>query len=285
MIRTVMVDTTPLPILDYNYSIKRNAVVDNTMNLPGEETVVGGEYMVSGSFTAAYRPELFNPIVNNSILGQSTGGVSSTFPTHIITMGDTNQSWSFASCALTGCSISSKSKELSKITIDWIGLYKLPTAIPMIQPSYDFSPSLFYNTSINGMKCKGLTIDIRREISADDYILGSEYSQTLYQSSNLTIGGTINLQTYDYDMLDKLITTTDESTWDTPSTTKVNNIEWGTITTTFRNFTGTANTGSITIDHVKLIEGSVNVNGRQKIEKNLNWKSTSTSTSGILITP
>ena len=173
------------------------------------------------------------------ILGQTGGGVSETFTHYELTMGNEfDKSWTFASCALTYCDISMQSGQYSKCTFEWVGTYKKPTNTTITQADYTKEPTLFYNAYINDIKCRGITFRIDRPISAEDYILGSEYTQSLFQSSNLTIGGTINLANKEYNLLDDVLYTTDEASWNTDDP-KINKTLVGNLTIKFRNPAGT----------------------------------------------
>lgn len=283
-IRGLSIDSTPIPITDGSFKVNRNLITEEALSIPGEPTIYGGLYNVTGSFSAAYRPQLINPIIEMGILGQTGGGVSNTFTPYEFTMGNEfDKSWTFASCALTSCDISMQSGQYSKCTFEWVGTYKKLTNTTITQADYTKEPTLFYNAYINDIKCRGITFRIDRPISTEDYILGSEYTQSLFQSSNLTIGGTINLANKEYALLDDVLYTTDEASWNTDDP-KTNKTLVGNLTVKFRNPNGTKDLSIIEIDEIHVQDLDVSVTGLQRFEKTVEWRATTTDTGGITFT-
>ena len=283
-IRGLSIDSTPISITDGSFQVNRNLITEEAISIPGEPTIYGGLYNVNGSFSAAYRPQTINPIIEMGILGQTGGGVSETFTHYELIMGNEfDKSWTFASCALTSCDISMQSGQYSKCTFEWVGTYKKLTNTTITQADYTKEPTLFYNAYINDIKCRGITFRIDRPISAEDYILGSEYTQSLFQSSNLTIGGTINLANKEYNLLDDVLYTTDEASWNTDDP-KINKTLVGNLTIKFRNPAGTKDLSIIEIDEIHIQDLDVSVTGLQRFEKTVEWKATTSLTSGIKFT-
>jgi len=283
-IRGLALDTTGIAITDGSYQVNRNLISEDAANIPGEPQIYGGIYAVNGSFSAAYRPQTLNTFIESGILGKTGGGVSDTFTHYDITLGnELDKTWTFASCALTSCEISMQAGQYSKCNFEWIGTYKKLTDTTIPAADYTKEPTLFYNAYLDNIKCRGITFRIDRPLGADDTILGSEYSQSLVQTDNLTVGGTITLSNKDYTLLDEVLYTTDEANWNNDDP-KNNTTYFGDLTVKFRNPAGTIDMCEIYIDEIHVQELDVSVTGLQRFEKTIQWKAKTTDTLGITFT-
>jgi len=283
-IRGLSIDSTPIPISDGSYIVNRNLLTEEAISIPGEPQIYGGLYNVTGAFSTVYRPNLINPFIELGILGKTGGGVSDTFSKYEMTMGNEfDKSWTFASCALTSCDISMEVGQFSRCNFEWIGTYKKPINTIIGEVNYTNEPTLFHNAYIGDIRCRGITFQIDRPISADDNILGSEYSQSLMQSANLTIGGTIKLSNSDYSMMDNVLYTTDEAEWDN-DLPKNNTTYAGDLTIKFRNPSGSKDLCILYLDEIHVQDLNLSVSGLQRFEKTVEWRATTTTTSGIEFT-
>jgi hypothetical protein len=280
-IRGLALNSTGIAITDGSYQVNRNLISEDAANIPGEPTIYGGIYNVNGSFSAAYRPQTLNTFIELGILGKSGGGVADTFTHYDITLGNEfNKAWTFASCALTSCDISMQAGQYSKCNFEWIGTYKKLSDTTIPAADYTHEPTMFYNAYLDNMKCRGITFRIDRPLAADDTILGSEYSQTLVQTDNLTIGGTITLSNADYEMMDNVLYTSDEGAWNNDEA-KNNTTLIGDLTIKFRNPSGTVDLCQIYLDEIHVQDLNVSVTGMQRFEKTVEWRAITTSSSGI----
>lgn len=284
-IRGLAIDSTPIAITEGSYHVDRGLIVEeDSLSIAGEPNIFGGYYTLQGSFSAAYRPQTLNTFIENGILGKTGGGVSETFTHYEMTMGDEHdKSWTFASCALTSCEISMQPGQFSKCNFDWIGTYKKLSDTTLTTPDYSIEPTLFYNAYIDNIRCRGITFRIDRPLIAEDHILGSEYSQTLTQSENLTIGGTITLGNTEYDLMEDVLYTTDEADWDNDDP-KNNTTLIGDLTVKFRNPSGTIDLCTIYLDEIYVQSLDLNVSGMKRFEKTVEWKAKTTNDSGITFT-
>lgn len=284
-IRGLAIGTTPIAITDGSYRVDRNLITEeDAISIAGEPNIFGGFYTVSGTFSAAYRPQTLNTFIEAGLLGQTGGGVSTSYTLYDLTMGDErNNSWSFGSCALTSCDISLQAGQYSKCTFDWVGTHKKVADTTLTTPDYAIEPSLFYNAYISSIKCRGITFRIDRPLTSEDYILGSEYTQSLIQSENLTIGGTITLGNQDYSLMENVLYTTDEANWNNDNP-KNNTTYAGDLTITFRNPSGTKDLCSIYLDEIHVQSLDLSVTGLQRFEKTIEWRAITTDSSGITIT-
>jgi hypothetical protein len=283
-IRGLSIDNTPIAITDGSYHVSRNLITEESVGIAGEPNIYGGMYTVDGSFSAAYRPQTINTFIENGILGKTGGGVSNTHSYYEMTMGnESDKSWTFGSCALTTCEIDMRPGQHSKCTFNWIGTYKKLVDTTLTTPDYTVEPSLFYNAYINGLKCRSITFKIERPLGAEDHILGSEYSQTLTQIDNLTIGGTLTLGDKEYSMMESVLYTSDEANWNNDDP-KNNYTSIGDMTIKFRNPGGTKDLSIIYIDEVHVEKLDLSVSGMQRFEKAVEWRAITTETSGIKFT-
>ncbi len=281
-IRGLSIDTTSIPILGASIDTNRNLLTEESM-APSEVSITGGIYNVSGNFSAGYRPTLINPFIETGLLGKTGGGIADVINYYEITLGDEfNNTNTFASCVLSNCSISVKTKELTKISFDWVGTRKKSTPNPLTSPDYTHEVSIFYNASLGDIKCSSLTLNISRPIGNDDTIIGSEYAQSLFQSDQITVGGNLTIPNKDYALIDKVLTTTDEATWDTIGN-KNNTTYYGEIKILFRNPSGTKDLTTITLSDVYAQQSNISMQGRQRIEKTFDFKAKVTNSTGILI--
>lgn len=283
-VRGLSIDSTPIAITDATYKVDRNLITEDAAAIAGEPTIYGGFYTVNGTFSAAYRPQILNTFIENGILGKTGGGVSDTFTKYEMTLGDEfNKSWTFASCAINSCSISLTAGQFSRCDFEWVGTYKRQTDIVIGEADYTKEPSMFYNAYVSGIKCRGITFNIQRPISPDDYILGSEYTQNLMQSDNLMIGGTITLSNQSYDMMENVLYTNDEANWD-DTNPKNNTTLIGDLTVKFRNPAGNVNLCTIYLNEIHVQDLNVSVSGAKRFEKTVEWRAKTTDSSGILFT-
>jgi len=276
-------NTTSLPILSTNYSTDRNLIIESeSCGVVGEPKIYGGLYTTNGQFSAAYRPQLFNPIIEGGLLGKLGGGIGETFAFYDVSTGDEfGKVWTFASCALTSCEISMRVRNFAQITFDWIGTYKKPLAHVLSTPDHSSSIPIFYNASIAGVKCQGITIKITRPLGNDDHILGSEYTQSIYQNDNLSIEGTIQLSNREYTMLDDLLTTGDEASWNNDDP-KSNLVDLGELSIVMHSPDGYQRLTTITIPHVNAVSGNVSVEGASRFEKTIQWRATTSDLDAIV---
>ena len=283
-VRGLSINSTPIAITEASYQVNRNLITEDAASIAGEPTIYGGFYTVNGSFSAAYRPQTLNTFIEMGILGKTGGGVAESYDKYELTLGDQfDKSWTFGSCALTSCDISMSPGQFSKCNFEWVGTYKKPTDTTIGQADYTKEPTLFYNAYLGDIKCRSITFRIDRPIGVDDYILGSEYTQTLVQSDNLTVGGTLTLTNKDYAMMDDVLYTSDEANWDNDDP-KNNTTHIGDLTVKFRNPGGTVDLCEIYLDEIHVQDLNVSVTGQQRFEKTVEWRAKTTTTNGITFT-
>ncbi len=293
---------TSLPITDYSFNVNRNLIAEKAMNVAGEPKIYGGTYGASGSLSAAYRPSEFATIIAHGILSKTSwssgtaSGIgdfaeaSSGYKNfYNICAGDEfGNVITFASCAFTSCELSLRAGEMGKISFNWVGVKKAASDGTISTPSYAGDIPIFYNAVLKVgaadtlIKVTGITLKINRPLSSDDYVIGSEYTQSIIQSDSCTVEGTLNLSNKEFALLQSAITTGDEANWDDLDELKTNTVNLGKLSIQFNNPAGTGdNLGGLYITKMMLNTTDVSVNGRQKFDKTINFRCETTSTSGI----
>jgi hypothetical protein len=280
-IKGLALNSTSLPILSTNFSTDRNLLIEESCGSVGEPKIYGGNYTTNGQFSAAYRPEIFNTYIQNGLLGNTSGGVGESFSFYDVSTGDQyGKVWTFASCAITSCELSVRTKDFAHITFDWIGTYKKPLAYTLSAPDNTKEIPIFYNATIQGIKCTGVTIKITRPLGNDDNILGSQYTQSLYQNANLNIEGSISLSNRDYTYIDDIITTGDEANWNNDDP-KSNVVSLGQLVINLHNPSGTKRLTTITLPNINAVNTEVSTEGQSRFEKSIKWRATTSNTSAI----
>lgn len=295
-----------LPITDFSFNVNRNPITEKAMNVSGEPKIYGGTYGVTGSLAAAYRPTEFSTIIAHGVMSktswssgassgigdfaESTNGYKNFFN---IACGDEYGNIStFASCAFTSCELSLRSGEMGKVTFNWVGVKKADANPASIStPSYSEDIPIFYNAvlQIGGALAKitGITVRINRPLSSDDYVIGSEFTQSIIQSDSCTVEGTLNLSNKEYAKIQTAITcgdgtNDDEAEWDQLDEAKSNAINMGVMSLQFNNPSGSGTAlGGIYLTNMMISTTDVSVTGRQRFEKTLNFRCQTTDTTGI----
>ena len=288
-----------LPITDFSFNVARNPISEKAMNVAGEPKIYGGTYGVTGSLSAAYRPAEFATIITDGLMCKGTGGASAAGIGDFaeatsgykcffdLTCGDEfGNTSSFASCAFNSVELSLKAGEMGKVSFNWVGVRELASGGSITTPSYDGDIPIFYNAVLTFgstlIKATGLTIKINRPLSADDFVLGTEYTQGIIQSDSCVVEGTINLSNKEYATLVSAATTGDTTNWATLNAAKTNTVAMGAMTLQFNNPAGSGTAlGGIYIPNMMVSTVDVSVSGRQRFEKTLNFKCQTTSTAGI----
>jgi len=278
-----------LPITDTQHQIQRNLISEKSLNIAGEPKIVGGPFACSGSFSAAYRPAIFTDLIEHGLLGKTGGGVSNDFTLYkkLATTDEYGQGLIFGSIGLNSCEISMKAGEFAKCNFNWVGTDVVATTSVTVtaSPSYDDPIPVFYNAVIGGYKVTGVTLKISRPLSADDYVIGSEYTQSIIQSDQLTIEGSFELAAKDASNLLGRVAYTGDTTGTYPPAVLASNkntASLGSLVIVFNDPDGISPAiQTITLDDLWLSDGSGSASGRQRYQRTVNFKCTSSSTTGI----
>lgn len=186
MARGISWGGTPLPVTDASMSVSRDPIREQSMNGLGGEVLYGGVYnSVQGSFSGACRSDITNLIKN--MYADSPASVA------VVVVDDHGNGLTASGCYLTSGEITVKAGELAKCSCSFVGM-SLASGGSVGPADYGGTVPVFYNSFTNWGTCSGFSVKIDRPYTADDYILGgSFYSQSIYQSGETTVTGTITL--------------------------------------------------------------------------------------------
>jgi hypothetical protein len=156
----------------------------------GGETLYGGLYSaVQGSFGGAYRPADFNSIINGMLSASQT-------PAACVVWDEHSNALQSASTYITTSEITMRVGELAKCNLSFVG-QGISGGTAGSAASYTNTVPVFYDSCTTWGQASEFSVKIDRPYAADDYILscsGSNfYSQSIYQSGETTVTGTIKL--------------------------------------------------------------------------------------------
>lgn len=194
MTRGISWGGTPLPVTDASISAGRDPIREQSMSGLGGEVLYGGVYnSVQGSFSGALRSSIAS-IISRMLSTPQT-------PVSVVVAGD-GGSLTGTSCVLTGAEISVKAGELARFSCNFTGM-TLSAGGSVGSADFSAAVPVFYNSSTSFGTCAGFSIKIDRPYTADDFVLGSYYSESIYQSGETTVEGTITFsQTADMSVTD-----------------------------------------------------------------------------------
>lgn len=187
MARGISWGGTPLPVTDASISSSREPVREQSMSGLGGEALYGGVYgPAQGSFSGALRGSLITII--NEMLEVSPASVA------VVVVDDFGNGLTANNCFLSGAEISVRAGELARVSCNFVGM-SLSAGGSVGAASYAGTVPVFYNSSTTWGTCSGFTVKINRPYNADDYIIGNDqfFSQSIYQSGETTVSGTITL--------------------------------------------------------------------------------------------
>jgi hypothetical protein len=243
MARGIKWNGVSLPVTDTSITFTRDPIKEQSMSGLGGEKLYGGVYgSGQGSLSGAYRPSVFNTYISYILDPNVSAYIAVVSDDHDNCLTGTDSYF-------TSVEITLKSGELAKISMNFVSK-KVTAEGTVSSASYTAAVPVFYNSACDWGQCSAFTIKIERPYTADDYKLGGDnfYSDTIYQSGETSISGTITLsQTEGYDSLND------------PSTLE---------------FTLSGN--SITVSNAVLSGAELSSSGRGLINKTFNWAAPST---------
>ena len=210
---------------------------------------------------------------------------------------------------ITQANISLRAKQYVTMDAQWMArrveVFDLPYPSET-EPTGD--PAMFYNAvlkwtpeggSVETFKCQEFTMNVTRPIDTDDYMIGSQFLNSLTYNGLTDLGGNITLSPADWDKLrstmagtvDDSINTLDEGrreyfgvvTNTTTTTVLANAIPSGQLEILLHKPDGSQVIGKITAMSCKLTEASASAQGRQKYTKTLNWRAVINNTAKFYI--
>ena len=292
-VRGITLNSMPLPVTDFSYQVQRNLISEKAISIAGEPKIYGGTYAVSGSFGGSYRPDDFascilgilgKPNTNGTKIGKGVDDVASIYTT-LKACDEYGNGLTFGSVCINSCELSMRAGEIGKATFNWIGTDVTATTTTVTSASYDNEVAVFYNAKVGDFKCTGFTLKIERPMAADDYCIGSEYTQSLYQSDSLSVTGSLELGARDAQNLLGIVALTGDDTGTYPANTAVDNINNtkypSSVIIELRAPDGESTLQTITLSTLHFSDGSANATGRQRFQRTINFRCETTKTGGI----
>ena len=297
-------DGINVPAMSVNFNVNRNQITEESFSIATQSKIYAGNYSVTGSFSAAYRPTIFADItkyvLGNAAVadGIDVNGFDQTNDYASITIQDDNDNYySFASIVINSMELTLNSNEFAKVTYNWIGIQKGTTNAAIESPDFSEDIPLFYNAILSksdptvetseqnikfvrtggnnptsgGFKAKAVTIKIDRPMTPD-YILGTEYAYTMVQSGQMTVSGTLTFSPSEYEMLEKAMITDDEGNGHIEPNAKNKN-EWGAykIILALNKSNGSGALEVITIDKALITSMDTSAQGANVFDKKVDW--------------
>jgi len=286
MTRGAKIGKTSIPALSANFQVTRNTIAEDSFGIATQGSINGGTYTASGSISAAYRPFALRDIVNLVLGGTDKINTTGAFSTTSIDIEDDyGNVTSFATGAVVNSlELSLATEDYARITFNFTGIKKAAAPGSLLAALYTEDLAVFYNAKITiaaaTVYAKSLTVRVERPLTPD-YIIGSEYANTLNQSGNVTVSGTIGLAANEYTQLYNALTTLDESN-SQPNETNVNSLSGGALVIDLRHPDSRA-FQTITISNIKITTGSQSGDGRQVMTKSVDFTAVVSSDSVNII--
>lgn len=270
--RGIKIGSVPVPALSMSLNPQRNIITEDSFGIATQGSVYAGTYGISGSVTAGYRPSTLSTITNLVLGGSSTIATTGVFAyTTVDVEDDFGNISSFASCVINSMELSLNTGDFARVTYNFTGIKKKANG-SITSPVYTESISVFYNALLTidstAVKAKSVTLRIERPITPD-FILGSEYAETIIQSGNLTVSGSLGLAANEYTQLYNAMYTSDESR-PQPSNANVNLLGGGILVIELRKPGGSA-FQTITVGQIYITTGTMSADGRQVMTKSVDF--------------
>jgi len=276
MARGIEIGNISIPVSDVSFNGQRNPISEKSFGHATETSIYGGGVVYTGSFGGAYRPSIWSNVIKAFMGGNQSTTVNAFTDADVVATirisDEFNKTFQFSSCAINSIEINCQAGDYTKITAGWIGRFATEnTSTHCSSGDYTATIPVFYNTSIGGMKVKSFRLRMERPFDQQNFIIGSEYLQSLVQNDNVTISGSFTTSPTEYEYFKSVILTGDTAN-DAPTTTNKNTILVTGPTIVFRDPEGTKNIGTIVISKLALSDGDSSANGRNQFEKTINFK-------------
>ena len=312
--------------------VSRETIVEESTDQVAAASLFGGTISLTGGFTGAWRGyDFHNSGLLMGIMGyQSVATVAN--PATGFTAGNRYEfamtpatlalkyvdeqanagggvTRIYRGVGITQANISLRAKQYVTMDAQWMArrVEVFDTPYPSeTEPTGD--PAMFYNAvlkwtpeggSVETFKCQEFTMNVNRPIDTDDYMIGSQFLNSLTYNGLTDLGGNITLSPADWDKLRAMFAgTTDDTkntlddgrreffgavTNTTTTTVLANAIPSGQLEIFLHKPDGSQVVGRITAMSCKLTEASASAQGRQKYTKTVNWRAVINNTSKFYI--
>jgi hypothetical protein len=319
---------TTLRVTAQNESESRETITEEATDQAAAASLFGGTINLTGGFTTALRGwDFATSGLLEGIMGEQTAvtianpgtsftaGLRYEFETvpkslalkYVDEQANANAGVTriYRGVGITQANITLRSKQYVTVDVQWMArkaeVFDLPYPTES-EPKGD--PAMFYNAvlkwtpeggSASIFKCQEFTLNIARPIDTDDYMVGSQFLNSLTYNGLSDLGGSITLAATDWDKMrtvmvgtsDTSINTLDEGrkeffgvvTNTTTTTVLANAIPAGQMEIILHTPTGVKPISRILVQSCKLTETTATAEGKQKYTKTITWKAVINNTS------
>lgn len=314
-------------------NVSRNTIVEESTDQVAAASLFGGTISLTGGFSGAWRGYDFHESgLLSGIMGFQTpatvanpasgfaAGYRYEFAMAPATLSlkyvdeQANKGGGvtrvYRGVGITQANISLRAKQYVTVDAQWMArrveVFDAPHPSET-EPNGD--PALFYNAVLKWtpegevtpetFKCMEFTMNVARPIDTDNFMIGSQFLNSLTYNGLTDLGGDISLSAADWDKLRAMmagttndtIGTLDEGrreffgsvTNTTTTTVLANAIPSGKLEIFLHTPDGAQVVGRITADSCKLTEASASAQGRQKYTKSLKWQAVINNTDNFYI--
>lgn len=290
--RGVSFNSNIIPVTGASVNPNRNLITVEDMGSISQARVYGGAYSVSGTFDGAFRRTKMQSVIDN-LFGQSASNGITTLPSNpskeLIISDEYGHGLTFPSAVITSMDLSLNVKEYAKASFGFVAIRGTHGATTGITDTADYTtepPYAFYNASISlasSVKFTGVTIKIERPIDQDYYVLGSEFIQDFVQNGTLSVSGSLTMGAKDWGLIETALNYGSDTI--DPDISHTNPVNLGNLVITLNDpKVGGTNLAKITVNNLRIADGSVSAQGRNRFEKTINWRAAITAATDLTIT-
>ncbi len=263
MVRGVSYGGTVFAVTDFTANHNRNLITEQGMGLGGEPVIYDGATLITGSIGAVYRDSFAT--YAQAVL-DLLSGASSTISTNILISSDETSGVSFPSSFINSFELNLQSKDMARCTMGFVAKGPGSAGSVGTAASYtDAVPIGWASTlSINSVviKTTGITLRLKVPIDQDNYVIGSKYLDSIIQSGNGTLSGSLTLAPSEWAILQSAMGS-------------CGNLSGNIVITLNGQSASDCSTSlvrTITITDAVASDSSFSGQNRNKFTKTLNWK-------------
>lgn len=278
MVRGVSIGGTASPITGFSVQVNKNPLIEEGLYSTVPARMFHGAETVSGSIDLIFR-EIgeIQPLVN----AINTGSFPASKTLEVY--GDINSDgYTFASAIFNSIDITASSKDFVRVKYNFTAKHaQMYTGGSITEPSYSGTVGIFYSTTVkigsNVIKTSSMNLHMEIPIDTDYFVLGNPWLYDYYQNGVAQITGSIEISKSDYTYFQTMI-------GDVPYDMAVDNdndlsLGGGTIIIVIGSNSGTV-LQTITLHNCKFSDGSMDVQGRQRINRTINFQVIANESSG-----
>lgn len=282
MVRGISIGGTASPVTGFSVQINKNPITEEGLYNTVASNMFHGAETVSGSCDLIYRTgdELTTLIgaINNSNLRLSA------LCKDIVAYGDkSGDAFTFASAIINTIDITASAKDFVKLKYGFTAKHAINASGSATAPTYSDTVGIFYSSTVNVagtlLHTNSLTLHLEVPIDTDYFVLGNPWLYDYYQSSLANITGSVEISADDYAVFRNMVGST---AYDMNiNNTHALSLYGGTITFIVGTTDG-AILNTISLANCKFTDGSMDITGRQRINRTLNFSVIAPSSGNII---